>query len=202
MDFIPTPGCYKIVAQYLEDSGVVGVNVFNAIATGGSFDFNSALILSTFMGWYDAVGIAAITNNWALNQLEVRDVSVVDGRVNFYNDLGVTQGTHAGTPDALGIAMTITWKTGFAGKSFRGRTFVLGLPEEERTGRFWSDGIMASTQTVYDSLLGDFVDAGLPLVVVSKQRDGVALTTGVPTAIVSGRANKPVHKQWRRMTAP
>lgn len=202
MEFIPVPLCYKVTVQYLEDSGVYGVNVFyNKVGLGG-FDANAEVLNDLYTLWFHEQATNIITPNWRLNLIEVRDVNAADGRVTFFSGFGAPAGTAAGTPDALGIAMTVTWGTGYAGKSFRGRTFHLGLPEEQRTGRLWSDDMITAVATVYNELRERCDTADASLQVVSKFSDKVARTEAVTTPIITARANKPVHRQWKRMTAP
>jgi hypothetical protein len=99
------------------------------------------------------------------------------------------------------VSATITWLTGLVGRSFRGRTYVVGLPltfvaSDQR--RLTTTG-QGNLQTAWDGLRADFEGAGHALQVVSLASGGVPRTEGVTTPILAGRANFPLATQRRRL---
>jgi len=202
MAFIPAEGIYKVAVKYVEDSGLEALNIFHMTHGIGAFHDNAQAIFDAINAWWLADWKAAITTNWHFNSVEVRDVSVEDGAVEEFLVTSAGDGTNVGGDDALGVAMTVTWQTGFAGKSKRGRSYLVGLPGNSRDTHNWLDATVSGVQIA----MQDFFDAmeanDSRLQVVSYFADHAPRTTALITEISQPRCNKPVYRQWRRMTAP
>lgn len=202
MTFIPAAGCYRVAMEFLNTDGIVGVNVYNCTHGTGEFSANADAINTVFSEWYATHLQLYITANWAWHNLQVRDISVADGEVINFNPGAGMSGLDADTPDANGAAMTVTWQTGFAGKSKRGRTYVLGVAATHRNTTDYLTAIITPMQTVFDSLLSAMTDNDSRLQVVSYRHDNAPRVSALVTEIISARVNTKVYRQWKRMTAP
>jgi len=103
---------------------------------------------------------------------------------------------------AANVAMTVTLQTAHIGKSRRGRTYVVGVPEGEGGTAVWQDSVVAAIQASFYNLQNALIDVSDSLVVASFQSDGVPRTTALVTPVESIRANNRIHTQRRRTRAP
>lgn len=82
------------------------------------------------------------------------------------------------------VAYCISKYTGLRGRSFRGRMFIPGIPENARTTASHVDpAFRVSIATGCASLLGGMISGGFPPVVVSRFTAGAARATGIATPI-------------------
>jgi len=201
MSFIPAADVFKVAVQYVAGDAKRAVNVFHCKHGAGDFATQAFALSGTISTWFDAAMKSYITSYWKLDQIEVRDVSVEAGGVIIESGLDIA-GTHAGAIDALGTAMTVTWQTGLAGKSYRGRTYVTGLSYDARSSVVWNDTITANVLTAYGLLAESLEAVSFPLQVVSYYHENTPRVAAVVTPISNLRANVNVYRQWRRMTSP
>lgn len=108
----------------------------------------------------------------------------------------------SGPPNNVALAMKNS--TAKRGKSYRGRNFLMGIPnaalDSDRdlvTNTFVGDLLDA-----YDDFINDLLifDANLQHVVCSRQQGGVRLTTGVRTPVNAVSINNVLDSQRRRLT--
>lgn len=128
------------------------------------------------------------------------DLSTQDGPVQTYditlNPLGAVN-TEA-VPN--NVTFCVTHRTQSRGRSFRGRSYVVGLAEgnvlNSRLGPIAVAGIVAAFEDLRAAVQGD----GLPMVVVSRVANGVPRTTGVATPITECvSVDNVVDSQRRRL---
>jgi hypothetical protein len=202
MAFIRTPNTVKVTANYQDAEEETAVNVLHCTYGLSSFDTIASTAYGVIYAWYLATWRALITSNWRLNSVEVRDLDVADGEVVILPTPTGFHGTGGDTPDLSGAAMTVTWQTGHAGKSKRGRTYAFGMPPVAHDAKVWTEGEVTDVTAAYNDLLSAFVSADLRMQVASYQAGGVPRTEAQLTEIIIGRGNFPVNRQWRRMKAP
>jgi hypothetical protein len=202
MPFIPAIDVFRCAVLYRNDDGIEGLNILNVTHGVGDFHTQAGSIYDTIYAWYLASKRVLLTAPWRLESVEVRDVSVAGGAVEIIPTPTGFHGLSAGAPDANGIAMTVTLQTGFAGKSQRGRIYDFGLPVASRTETQWNEADVAAVQASYQSLLDALTANDSRLQVVSYQHAGAPRVSAQVTEVIAVRANIPVYRQWRRMTAP
>lgn len=97
-------------------------------------------------------------------------------------------------------AYVISFRTGLAGRSARGRNYVPGLPENQVAGNqveiAWSGAVVAA----YEALLTAISPIGVTWVVVQRRADGDVLPAGVPRPVSAVVAvDRNVDSQRRRL---
>lgn len=99
------------------------------------------------------------------------------------------------------VALCITKYTAFRGKSFRGRFYLPGIPDNARNGANQiSDAYRGNLQTALNGMLAELISAGYPPAVVSRYANKAPRTTGIATHIVSwGPRDLVLDSQRRRL---
>lgn len=152
-------------------------------------------IAGLFASWWNTAYSEYSSNDVALKQIQVRKLDPSDP-LAYDQDIGpVSPGQQASEADTGATTQTISWRTGFAGRKYRGRIFAVGLPE----GFVNTDDSITSPQTTFlasaaSQLLSDLLAAGFKLVVFHKSDNTF---TQVLTAIVENL----VDAQRRRLAS-
>jgi hypothetical protein len=106
------------------------------------------------------------------------------------------------------VTMSISFRTGLRGRSFRGRNYAIGLTEDQVAGNNFVAGLASTWQAAYFALIAAAADAGWQWVVASRfsgvdpvTGDPIPRAAGVTTPIVSVIVvDDNVDSQRRRLT--
>jgi hypothetical protein len=93
----------------------------------------------------------------------------------------------------------MSWRTGFSGRSFRGRTFYAGIANTEVSDNLISTTLAANLLADATTLLNDLIAGGHNLVVFSQYADGAPRVTGVGTPINQAIIDNRIDTQRRRL---
>lgn len=201
MAFIPAPDIVQLTATFNDLNGIAAVNRFfcNAL-TPGDPDILE-LIATTYVDYWTEALAPTTNDNWSLVGVKARDFSTEFGAEFVASDGLPVAGTISNTINPNNVSATITWLTGFTGRSFRGRTYIVGLTYSsvEPTGVRLTSAAQANYQAAYEGLREAYNTAGHPLQVVSFFEDGAPRVAGVATPITAARCNFPVASQRRRL---
>jgi hypothetical protein len=218
MAFIPALNTVEIALSFTDYTGDENINKFNV---QNSVPWTAGTLLSMmdqFEDWF-AVGDGGgghtyqklMSNTCSLVAVKGRDLTTVSG-ISLVTNIDLPQaGTVAGPAVAAGTTKAITHRTGLAGKSFRGRTFLAGvdaahvpIPESGKIdASYCSNAVLAFTSLIA-AVTTELATATL---VVLSRYGGVApvgghsvpRATGVMTPIIAfGYADLNVDFQRRR----
>lgn len=149
-----------------------------------------------------------LTNEWA--QVASDQASVLSLIVTNVDQAGSTQvtftpiggipGTVASPALPTGTTVTASWRTGLAGRSFRGRTYHVGLTEGQVVNNALDSGSRTMLQSAYTQLIIDANSAGFPLSVASRVSNGVPRPTGILTPVLTCLVDEFIDSQRRRLT--
>lgn len=198
MAFIPIPNVSMHTVNYTW-LGQQVQNVFHVLhgdapTVGGISAVNNVII-----GWWNT----EIEPNVS-NQVEAR--SVIGTSQHVANG---PQSTTAFAPGSVGqltspsmpsgVTVAVSWRTGFSGRSFRGRTYHVGLVE----GQVVDNEIDSATHTTliggYAQLVTDLATADTPLVIASRYTNNAPRVTGVATVVLSVLIDTFIDSQRRRL---
>jgi len=136
-----------------------------------------------------------------LTQIVGTDLTSADGFQSTFFFASPLTGTEGGPRMPNSAAKTISFTTGRAGRSTRGRNKLGGL-----TGDLMSDENHVNTtyetyvRTLYDGIQNAITDAGYEFVVLSRVADGVERAEGVTYSITQiGFNNNRLDSQRRRL---
>lgn len=198
--FIPFADCCEAAIEFLLDGipSVITLGFHHTVAGAyGIADLaDLATVIESQLVTPLATGQAPIVH---YTNIHLRDLDSVSGAV-FDNPL-TNVGSETHDPVQNQVCMTVTFLTGVAGRSYRGRNYIAGLTVEELAdSKTWA----ASQQVFIDGLYETF-DAALPSVqsehvVLSRFSGGAPRLSGVATPVIGYRANAQVYTQRRRLT--
>ncbi len=205
MPFNAIPNCVKVRFNY-SFRGQQAINGLWFLKSAGSISLLDVMSLGDQLGthWSDAV-MPLLSSDLVFTNLSVRDMSIENGLE--YVTGGV--GPDGGAGDALpnNVAACVTIRTGFAGRHYRGRIYIPGIPrtavaENEYLADFMSGLLVALTPIVGV----DAIAAGWQLVVVAQEQvlvpgeAPVPIPGGIVTPAVSfGFSDDVVDSQRRRL---
>jgi hypothetical protein len=144
---------------------------------------------------------AFMPNTGGLVLVSVRDLTTESG-LAIERTTGLPLiGTNASPQLPNNVTVAVKWSTGFAGRSFRGRTYHIGMPENSTVSNQVSAGPLADLNTAYAALIGvpPATDASMTLVVVSKFHANAPRLAGVTTPILARSINPTIDSQRRRL---
>lgn len=159
-------------------------------------------IAAAFKTWWDTNLKVRTHPQWSLVQVYVLDVNSAGGASLVYTTGLPIAGTSTGTLGPANAAPIITWRTLQRGRSYRGRTFIVGAPADAYSG---GDGttVSATYRGFYDAAATALITAIAAISVPDNTYLGVASDTVVTnTRISSGATRTYVGTQRRRVSSP
>lgn len=209
MVFVPSPGKVQVEMVYTS-SGQPCENVYHVDMGTTPTPAQMLALTNVFDTWDSTFNITARHTQTFLQKIVCRDLTS-QGAPAVENDISPTRaGTGTGPPLPNNVTLSIEWRTGLSGRSFRGRTYIIGLMEtalgsdaQEVTSAF-----AGNILTTYGHLLTNVnAVSGSALCVLSRYH-GVDLVThrpipraaGVATPIISCVLADPfIDSQRRRL---
>jgi len=208
--FVPASNVAKVTMEYAIGDGDIAENVFNVQNTGAWDASHLTTLAGVFNTWNDtAVGghspYEARSTETSLTQVEARDITTQTSTVVIVPYAGAHA---AGADDSgqvpAGLTKAFTARSGLAGKSQRGRTFVVGLAQDSLNSSD-KNFIALTTANDYVAWFNALIaavhsaNAAWTLCVLSTWHNKVQRDEGVTTPITSyGYANLGVDYQRRR----
>lgn len=126
-------------------------NIYH-VSNGGATDTGIATVLTALKTFYDACAAFFTTSTTITIGASVRDVSVTPNRI-----VAATPVTSVGSSTAeilpANAALVVTWRTAFAGRSFRGRTYLGPSNETMNNGGVANGATVATMQTAANALI-------------------------------------------------
>lgn len=197
--FVPAQYVCKVDMCFTQGGQKV-MNVFNYLHLGGAPTEVSMTVLAGLMKtWWDTYMKAQVPNNVSLRLIRVTDLTEQHAPGIEYS-LGLPiVGTNATThqlPNSTTFA--IKWGTGYRGRSFRGRTYHVGLYADVCSDANTLGAAYIATMTTAYSQLID-LDENHTFVVVSRKQAGVWLTSADCTPITALTIDATIDSQRRRL---
>jgi len=200
MAFIPVPD--TALASLI--CNVANKSLVNTLwfELSGGWDSSSLLDLATKLADWWWTNVANLCSNAVtLQEITARDMSEESGPIMSFFPSAANVGSR-GSPVLPGnVTWAIQFKTGLAGRSFRGRNYVIGLAEDQATG----DAVASTTAAAYIvayAALNAEINEEIPAVhvVASRYNNGAPREVGVTTAVTTyGFADLWLDSQRRRL---
>lgn len=109
-------------------------------------------------------------------------------------------GTEAGASLPNNVTIAVKWTTGYRGRSYRGRTYHIGLPESAVTGNTLAANWVTNMLVAYGELMSIPVDVGPAIkAIASSYHNNVLRTVGVVTPVIGVQVDNTVDSQRRRL---
>lgn len=198
MSFIPVPNGRKATFNY-SLNGIPVANVLYFEKVGAATLENLETDAEAIINSWEVQIMPLLSNRLSFNSLELRDATNESGLVVIETDsLPATGGVDSVV--ANNVAMTVTLQTGFAGRSYRGRTYLPGIPTLVYQNQLFTTVFTAAVQTAYENFWEAMETAGLTLGVASFQNGGLPRSEAELTPVIAVRANQQVHTMKKRLT--
>jgi len=200
MPFIPVPTAVQCVVHQRLDSQVV-LNDLYFSHPGGVFTGVEMAALATALFNYWAANMLPLQSaQLTLERVAVRDLNIDTGLI--VESIGaITPGGQSNDFLPNNVAFTTSFRTGLAGRSFRGRNYFAGLTEQLVTANLIDAATAAAIVDAYAGMVGlGTVSAGWLWGVVSRFTGGAPRAQGVITPITTVLAvDNIVDSQRRRL---
>ena len=170
-------------------------------AGAGVTNADADRIEGVFASWWTNTYRANISSNCSLILIVLDALDAINGLHREYTTGWTVAGGNATVALPGGTTTAVKHATGVRGRSFRGRSYVVGLAQNDVASGLVvvarRDAIQAAFNTLRTNLAADA--AGDQLVVVSFMENGVWRAQGVATPVVSSSAHQNVDSQRRRL---
>jgi len=141
----------------------------------------ASLIASEVAGWASAELTPLYGAGLTLSNINVRDLST---EFSISYDLTTNiPGTNVQAGLPANVAFAISFRTGFAGRSYRGRVYHPWLGETDVSGNYLTVGTADDLVAAWEALDAQLLALDLLMVVVSRYANGAPRTAGITTRI-------------------
>lgn len=197
--FIPGANVAELTAVYGFQEKSMS-NVLHFHKTGGWDAASLQALADNYIGWEGASGKSQRSHQEALILVKARDITTQFGPVIETTDSLPLSGAVVDNCLPLNVTLALASRTGLAGRSFRGRTYFIGLPYGSVLNNQVAATPLAAIVAAYNGLITAAVGWGTPLGVFSKRTGGAwRIGGGVFTPITLFKADNIVDSQRRRL---
>jgi hypothetical protein len=156
-------------------------------------------IAGVFALWFSATVVADVSTGLSLNSVIVRDLQV-DGGIAIEHTTGLPVAGHDPQEQApMNVTAAVKWVTGHAGRSFRGRTYHLGLTHEQYVNSTLTGAMVNVLHNDYTLLLTETIALGNPLCVLSRRHAKAVRAQAIHTPITGVIIDNTIDSQRRRL---
>lgn len=198
MAFIALPNGIKVEMEFTKNGQLV-VNIFYVTTGSPVTTLNLTALAQIFLDWWttdlDVTQSAAL----ALSRITATFVGAPDGLQVILNGAGAP-GTIAGADTPNNVAVVVSHRTGFSGRSRRGRTYLAGIVASDVVNDLTTPAKQAAYVTAFNALRTDLATAGYTMVVASYFSNGAPRLEAISTPITSHIVDARVDTQRRRLT--
>lgn len=199
MAFVPTDNTARFELVYLHN-GVYVENVFHVYSTVTNWTSSDlSNTCSDFKTWWNGYIKNIVSSDTSLVKIIATALHAqTSPKVEYVDGLPIDGlGTSPSMPG--NVTLAVKWSTGNRGRSARGRTFHVGLMEEQCTGNLLDESIYTTMLTAYTALLTQINVSSKSLRILSLFHDGAARTAGLTTVITGCSINPTLDTQRRRL---
>lgn len=199
MAFIPVTNVSSFSMIFTQDNQRVQ-NTYYVKHVSGWLEAQQLAVCAELVSWWGGSLRSLVANNVALVQIDYRDWTTYDGIGGTYTTGLPLSGTGltGGLPNNVTVA--VGWKTGKRGRSYRGRTYHIGLMEDQVTGNQVNAGSVNALSAAYDDLRSAInAVPDCTMVQVSRYLNKTPRVTGAASTIIGQTFDPTVDSQRRRL---
>lgn len=206
MPFVPAAECVGVKLEGVID-GQQTINDLYFRLPGGFILTDIQSLTTNLVDWFNLALTPNLSEDWTSVAVHSRGLNVPEG---FIVDTSTGSVVGGATIEAApnNVAACISFRTGFAGRSFRGRNYVPGIPNDQVNLNTLEPDWMLAVKAAYDLLLpaGTALPGGWEWVIVSRfsgvdvNGNPIPRTVATVTLVVSTLfTNAIVDSQRRRL---
>lgn len=177
MAFVPIPQVMKVVPEFLYPGGNYAYNTFYVAAESEVVLGSLEAVVGVYDGWFSEFADAQVASTVKLTRITATDMTE-EGGIQYTLDLGAgVPGTNLGAVMPANVTLAVSFRTGFSGRTNRGRSYWVGLTESQVTGDFVGDAAAEAIRLCWTYLAEGLTELSYTHVVVSKVLNGVPRVT-------------------------
>lgn len=198
--FVPVPNTAEVVIE----QSLAGQNVFNVLHFEGPGPFGipdlNILATEVINAWIEFLDVI-YSNQLSLVAVRATSLESISAPGVLSTVSPGTNGAIAVPPTPNNVALVLTLTTDLRGRSFRGRTYAAGMPQDTLVD---PSHVTTTYQSLFlDQWTGFFTDveddAGVIHVITSLVTAGAPRVTGVNTEVTGYAVNQELDSQRRRL---
>lgn len=185
MPFVAAAGIARVSIDYISAQADRGTNVFHvrnvagAAWDAGSLDDMTFIIEAWLNNSWDVVAAEA----WQADLITALSLDEEEGLIR--TRVSTATGLITSEPLPSQDTVALSFRTGFSGRSRRGRNYHVGLTENSTTGSYINSTAIANLITAYQQLITDLANDDFALGVLSYVSDGAPRVTPLFTPYVN-----------------
>jgi hypothetical protein len=199
MPFQPAPGVAEVVVRFKEDEQTI-LNVYHAfIGTGWTTILLNDLAIDV-RNYIEGTMLPSMSNGVQLQDVTVTDIGSEAGGQVIVPPSGAGFGGTESEQLPNNVTLAVKWLTAIRGRSFRGRTYHIGLTESEVTKNRVNAAFLAALVTQYTGLKNVITDDPIrQMCVLSRFHLGAPREEAICTPINALAIDGTVDSQRRRL---
>jgi hypothetical protein len=198
MAFVPVVNAAR-VEMVFDQEGQICENVFH-VRGSSPFDYTSlALLAATFKDWHDINLKTIQVTTCALFKILATALDAEDAPSLEYTTGLPVIGTGGSDPLPMNVTVAVKWLTGFRGRSFRGRSYHVGMSRSDTLFSLMNAASIAPFEAAYNALIALITVPGQDLVVVSYVHNKLPRVEPLCTPIVGAFVEITLDSQRRRL---
>lgn len=199
MAFQSVPNCANAVIVQTQSNQEV-VNVLNFHHDGSYAQVNIDELADIVDEWFATNILPSLTDGLTYLRTDVRGLTNEED-LSATNDDNTGDGGVTGASAPLNCALVITHRSVFTGRSARGRSYVVGIPQTDLpTAATCSATFAADMEDAYNQLRTDLIGSDWEFVIVSRFHAGEKRALGVTFTVEESVArNTRLDTQRRRL---
>jgi hypothetical protein len=199
MAFIPAPRVARF-QLFFTNSHEPAMYTWHVV--GRSFDWDIGE-LNIFYGkivtWWIGYGGLLASTSCSLDKIVGTDLSSEFGVKSTYNTGLPIPGTALGSPAPQNVTAAVSWHTGGRGRSYNGRTYLVGFVNEYHSGGVIVPNVAAFINTFYSRVITDISSTTYKFCLLSKQHNKVILNPYQSHEITDMTLDLNLDSQRRRL---
>lgn len=201
MPFIPVPNGVQVEMRY----GYLGERVENVFWVFVDDEpaptvATMSTIAGIFYSWWNTHVKTIQSANATLREIYCTDQSAQNGGAFTYTTNLPADGANVQEPLPGNVALCVSLRTAQRGRSYRGRSYIVGLTENQVQGNLLTSASASAWLAAYDALVNELNTPPYQLAVCSRFTAGAPRVAGVLTPIIDAAlVDNVVDSQRRRL---
>lgn len=201
MPFQPAPFGVQVEMRYTF-LGNLCENVFHVLVPDEENPTLATLtaIATVFGEWWDDNVKTIQSANATLREVYAKDISQESGSEYAYTTGLPADGSNVYEAEPGSVTLCVSLRTARSGRSYRGRSYVIGLTENQVNGNQVTSVAAAAWLAAYDALVASFESSAYSLAVLSRVNAGVTRPVAALEPIINAvLVDNNVDSQRRRL---
>jgi len=196
--FVPFTNVAQVATRFTQQGQQVE-NVYHVLFPAEPDSPTLLAMCAAFKTWWVNELQSNVCSEVSLNSVIATDLTTDVGVGVEYSTGLPLLGLNTDASVPMNVTLAISWLTAARGRSFRGRTYHVGMCRTDVVGSTIIAAEILLLRGSYGALITDVATAGGVLVVASRRHAGVARTIGVATEINGVSIDNTVDSQRRRL---